>query len=327
MRNAFNLALPKSDQSLQNTHQDPQQPSANIPVPHKDLAELRQIIFITDGSVSNEESLMTQIKQNIGESRLFTVGIGSAPNSYFMLEAAKMGKGTFTYIGSTTQVQQKMLALLNKLKHPALTNIELFVGSTEFNNNSNIEIYPNTISDLYLGEPLVLSYRLDPINSELKFSDQNSQQLTLTGNYQNSLWSNNLELKGMGTQSGLNVLWAREKIAQLTRDKRSAAISKHASKASQDEYKSMITETALTHHLVSHYTSLVAVDVTPTKPQHLNAKSKRINNRTPAGATNNQKTLVGRLPQTATNAELKLLIGLILIGLSLCMRLLTKRKV
>ena len=59
---------------------------------------LRQVVFITDGSVSNEASLMQLIEQRLGDTRLFTVGIGSAPNSYFMTEAAEMGKGTFTYI-------------------------------------------------------------------------------------------------------------------------------------------------------------------------------------------------------------------------------------
>ncbi|MBL4631029.1 MAG: marine proteobacterial sortase target protein [Paraglaciecola sp.] len=85
-----------------------------------DSTILRQIIFITDGSVSNEESLMQLISSKLGLSRLFTVGIGNAPNSYFMSEAAKMGRGTFTYIGSVDQVQEKMLALLNKLQHPAI---------------------------------------------------------------------------------------------------------------------------------------------------------------------------------------------------------------
>ena len=123
---------------------------------------LRQIVFITDGSVGNEESLMQLISHKLGNSRLFTVGIGSAPNSYFMSEAAKMGRGTYTYIGSVDQVQQKMLALLTKLQHPAITDIELQLNASTLHSNSNqqLEFYPNVISDLYKGEPLVLSYRL-----------------------------------------------------------------------------------------------------------------------------------------------------------------------
>ena len=121
---------------------------------------LRQIIFITDGSVGNEESLMQLISNKLENSRLFTVGIGSAPNSYFMSEAAKMGRGTFTYIGSVDQVQEKMLDLLTKLQHPAITDIELQLNTSPLQSNRQLEFYPNVISDLYKGEPLVLSYRL-----------------------------------------------------------------------------------------------------------------------------------------------------------------------
>ena len=58
---------------------------------------LRQVVFITDGSVGNEDALFKLISDHLGPSRLFTVGIGSAPNSYFMRKAAQFGRGTFTY--------------------------------------------------------------------------------------------------------------------------------------------------------------------------------------------------------------------------------------
>lgn len=59
----------------------------------KDHERIRQVIFLTDGSVGNEENLLTTIDSRLGDSRLFTVGIGSAPNSYFMSRAAVMGRG------------------------------------------------------------------------------------------------------------------------------------------------------------------------------------------------------------------------------------------
>jgi Ca-activated chloride channel family protein len=64
-----------------------------------DESRLRQVIFLTDGEVGNEAELFAAIDRNIGRSRLFTVGIGSAPNAYFMSGAARAGRGTYTYIG------------------------------------------------------------------------------------------------------------------------------------------------------------------------------------------------------------------------------------
>ena len=54
---------------------------------------MRQVVFITDGSVGNEEALFSLIQQRLGSSRLFPVGIGSAPNSHFMAKAAEYGQG------------------------------------------------------------------------------------------------------------------------------------------------------------------------------------------------------------------------------------------
>ena len=42
---------------------------------------LRQVVFITDGSIGNEAQLFAAIERDLGRSRLFMVGIGSAPNA------------------------------------------------------------------------------------------------------------------------------------------------------------------------------------------------------------------------------------------------------
>ena len=61
---------------------------------------VRQVVFMTDGAVGNESALFDYIRRHLGKSRLFTVGIGSAPNGYFMKKAAAAGRGTYTYIGT-----------------------------------------------------------------------------------------------------------------------------------------------------------------------------------------------------------------------------------
>ena len=86
---------------------------------------VRQVVFLTDGSVSNEDQLFKHIAHTLGDSRLFTVGIGSAPNRYFMRRAADIGKGTYTFISSAHDVQPKMQQLFDKLAHPAMTNLAL----------------------------------------------------------------------------------------------------------------------------------------------------------------------------------------------------------
>ncbi|WP_416307144.1 marine proteobacterial sortase target protein [Neptunicella sp. SCSIO 80796] len=262
--------------------------------------ELRQVIFITDGSVGNEQALMQLIEQKLAHSRLFTVGIGSAPNSYFMTGAAQAGRGTFTYIGDVGQVRTKMQLLLDKLRFPALTDIELdFSAGTEF--------YPAHIPDLYLGEPVMVSFR----------SDNKLNKLNISGNRQQTPWAVQLPVTQGAESSGLDVLWARNKIAQLNRDRRHSE--------DRQGMNQQIEQTALQHHLVSEFTSLVAVDHTPVDLQQHGAHDRAVANHLPQGI-DAAEMMVGQLPQTATPASLNILTGILLLILICSWHLLTRRK-
>jgi len=93
--------------------------TAALMVPAKPVTQyLRQGIFLTDRAIGNEDQLFSGIGQNLGRSRLFTVGIGSAPNSHFMSRAASIGRGSFTYIGDLAQVSARMGELFAKLEPP-----------------------------------------------------------------------------------------------------------------------------------------------------------------------------------------------------------------
>ncbi|WJG09155.1 marine proteobacterial sortase target protein [Aliiglaciecola sp. LCG003] len=254
---------------------------------------IRQVIFITDGSVGNENQLFEYIHANLQKSRLFTVGIGSAPNSFFMTEAARMGKGTFSYIGSIDNVQQNMQQLFSKLTHPVLADLSM-------NFSTNVEVYPSNLPDLYKGEPVMVSYK-----SALPLDN-----LKLTGSLKHQFWQKSLSLQQSANQRGLDVLWARRKIAQLGRDR---VFGGEAEAINQQ-----IEHLAMAHHLVSEMTSLVAVDVTPTAldiSQDTTVKSHR-----PKG----QLHAVGSLPQTATSAQLQWMLGLLLLSMGICTVIFTK---
>ncbi len=92
------------------------------------------------------------------------------------------------------------------------------------------------------------------------------------------------------------VLWARAKIGALMDSGRKGA--------SEEEIRSAVLDVALTHHLVSKYTSLVAVDVAPAKPAGVAAPASAIPGNIPEGLTG-----FDQLPRTATPAPLLLLAG------------------
>jgi Ca-activated chloride channel family protein len=211
-------------------------------------ARLRQVIFLTDGSVGNEEALFRTIRERLGGSRLFTIGIGSAPNSHFMRQAAAEGRGTFTYIGSTTEVGDRMGALFRKLESPVLTDVRLELDAT-----TPVETLPERIPDLYAGEPVLVTLRAEML----------PLRAVLRGRIGDREWEQEVPLHRAREGAGLAVDWGRHKIAALVDTLRAGA--------REEDVRRAVLEVALAHHLVSRYTSLVAVDVTPVRPdgQHL----------------------------------------------------------
>ena len=245
---------------------------------------VRQVVFLTDGAVGNEDELFALIRERLDDRRLFIVGIGSAPNSHFLRKAAEFGRGTFTWIGDTREVQERMADLFRKLESPVLTDIALdWPGAAE--------AWPVRIPDLYAGEPLVVTAALADTEGEV----------VLRGRHGGRPWRASLPLAGNGMAAGVGALWARAKIEALS-DARIAG-------ANADHVRAEIVRVALEHHLVSKHTSLVAVDVTPTAPVDAAIRTTAIPGNLPHGQE--FEAIFGGLPQTATSASRDLAIALV----------------
>ena len=256
------------------------------PSPNENV--VRQVIFMTDGQVGNEQQLFSFIRAHLGRGRLFTVGIGSAPNSHFMRDAARFGRGTFTYIGSSNEVQEKMTALFQKLESPVLTNVELHFD------DPSVEMWPQRIPDLYSGEPVVVAVKFSrPAGRVVASAKRGGEQ-----------WNMEHRLQPVGDEeSGIAKLWARRKIEAL-------------SDSEGDAVRPQIVELALAHHLVSQFTSLVAVDHTPSGVPLQNCETRAV----PVNLPEGWGGVDGSLPGTATPAPLYMLIGIVLIAIAVAIK-------
>lgn len=270
---------------------------------------LNQLIFITDGSVGNEDELMQTIYQQLGQYRLFTVGIGSAPNAFFMSEAAAAGKGTFTFIGDINMVKPKMQRLLDKIKRPALTNIKLNIKDAQ--QAFGFEVYPSIIPDLYAGEPLIMSYRREIANSNassaLPFSVE-GEYLAKTEDGVNlpRKWSRQLPSVLTEREHGIHKYWARLKIKDLHQQLNMRGRFSDDYNIMKENIQEGITKVALSHHLVSQYTSLIAVDHSMSEFTYKgNMKNKKL-----------AQYAQAQLPQTATPSLLFALLGCALMIIS-----------
>jgi Ca-activated chloride channel family protein len=269
-------------------------PALAMALQHEDAAHgLRQIIFLTDGSIGNERELFKLIRKKLGNSRLFTIGIGSAPNSYFMRKAAEYGRGTFTYIGNTAEVLEKTSDLFMKLEQPALTDIRI-----ELPSDLELEMLPQRIPDLYAGEPLLVAFH----GAELP------DWVGVHGQLGAQPWSSRVTLDGGQQGAALAPEWGRRKIAELMTRLHDAETDDTRQTLRED-----VVSTALTYHLVSQYTSLVAVDMTPARKQNELIKRHTLKTNLPKGWSYDH---VFGLPQTATSAPMHLMAGLLLLLLA-----------
>ena len=253
-----------------------------------DHQRIRQVIFLTDGSVGNESQLLSLITDRLGDSRLFTVGIGSAPNSYFMSRAATMGRGSFTHIGKSSEVQERMVALFEKLEYPAITDLSVKTASGQV-----LELYPDPIPDLYHGEPLLVSMRLP----------EKTGNFLVSGRRGSEIWQQELSSAKLAGRPGIAALWARKKIR--------AHMDSLAFGADEEEVREQVLATALQHHLLSRYTSLVAIEKRVSRPGEKDMQKSNLKSNLPAGWQMDK--IFGGTARTATPAALETVLGLLLL--------------
>jgi len=257
---------------------------------------MRQVVFITDGAVGNETELMQQVAHDLGNSRMFTVAIGHAPNSWFMRKTAEIGRGSYVHIAKPEEVAEQMSALWGRIQLPALTDICVEWGEAA-------EYYPEVIPDLYAGEPLWLLARLP----------SEPTMIGLCGTLNGSPW--NLDVNGWDAAStdpgedNLAKLWARKKIESLEdslmfgADRELTALE--------------ITGIALDYGLLTRHTSLVAVDKTPRRSTAEALARTDIPGLLPKGSS----IQLAGYPKTATGWPAQLLLSLFVLILATSMLL------
>ena len=263
--------------------------------------KLDMIIFLTDGSVGNEHEIIRAVDKYLGKTRLFSVGIGSAPNSYVLEEASKRGRGTFTYIGDLSQVSAKMSELFSKIESPVITDMHL-------NLSAKTETYPNPLPDLFKNEPVIVFGKIE---------DKGDQSAILTGRINNEVVSLDIPIFfSSGVKNpAISTLWARAKIKNKMND---FILGNAASKKE-------IIDLAIDFNIMSKFTSFVAVEQKIVNPSGKSLASA-LPTELPDGWNfdkvfgKNSPMTLSALPHTATNKPFYLLIGLLLISLSVLVR-------
>ena len=59
------------------------------------------MIFLTDGYIGNEVTVLELVHRTLGEARLFAFGVGAGVNRYLLDELGRVGRGFTRYFDPT----------------------------------------------------------------------------------------------------------------------------------------------------------------------------------------------------------------------------------
>lgn len=236
MHVAFDLALEQSDGNIW---------------------KARIVVIMTDGDVWNEDQVLNLLTEKLWNNKVFVFWVDTASNTYLLDKIAEVWKWKSIYAYSSEELDEKVNEFYESFRYPLLTDIEVDRWDARVDN-----VLPRIIPDLYAGQPLRLVWQFEQTWESLvtisgkQWSFDFSKELTLVFPEDNK----NDALK--------SYRW-REKIDEMYKDRR-FEIGKESRDGRNTEYrdqsradfKQEITDLWINYHILTEYTSFVAVDHT-----------------------------------------------------------------
>lgn len=206
----------------------------------------RYVFFLTDGYVGGDDaifrgtkSLVSSLEERGQRARVFGVGVGSSVNRGLIEGISRLGKGVSTYIGTREDPARAVNQVYRYIDRAVLTEVRPDLADAGAS-----EMYPAAIPDLFASHPVILHgrYRKVPEGRVVVRGKVGGNAIEIPV----EVW------RDAGAGAGvLGRLWARAKVASLEEE----LWAKGAAEAEKG-----ITDLGLSFHLVTRYTSLIAVD-------------------------------------------------------------------
>jgi Ca-activated chloride channel family protein len=240
---------------------------------------IRLVYFLTDGFVGNDDMIVSAARGNLGANRIFSVGIGSAPNRSLLNQIAAVGRGFASYLNLTDPAADLAEDLVRRTGFPYLTDVQI-----DWNGLAVGSVTPRALPDVYAGMPLVVSG---------VYTRPGRARITVSATTAGRRVQIPVEvaLPDRVDAEPIAALWARKRVDELLFV---------AGDRVTGETVSQITDLGLKFHMVTDYTSFVAVDRTRIVAQ--DGASRIIEQPALAPAGVNLETAIGPPAQTASSA-------------------------
>ncbi len=196
---------------------------------------VRVIYFLTDGDVGNDDAIVNGASSLLGGNRIFTIGVGSAPNRSLLDRLARTGRGYASYLAPRESPTELATTLVARSAYPYLTDLKL-----DWNGLDVDGVTPAVMPDVYAGQPIVISGR---------YHRAGTARVTIHARTAGRVIDLPIDVTLPEARAfpPAEALWARRQIEELE-------------VPGVDDRHLQIQELGLRFHLVTAYTSFVAVD-------------------------------------------------------------------
>ncbi len=216
-----------------------------------DEAYHRYVLFLTDGFVGNESQIASKVSAFVHnntaggrKARVFGLGIGSSTNRSLIESLSTAGDGLSHYIVSRKDLPTAVDKVFRTIDSPIMTDVTVTFkvpGVHDLTLNGPTTLFASRAMTVY-GR-----YRWPAKGKVIVKGQVGGRPVTL---------SKAIKLPGYEkSNSALGTLWARARIGALER-----SLWDGLQQREVQQIIEKITQTALNHHLVTAYTSFVAVD-------------------------------------------------------------------
>jgi Ca-activated chloride channel homolog len=246
----------------------------------------RSIVVVTDGYVSVETEAFDLIRDNLGNANVFAFGIGSSVNRYIIEGMAHVGQGEPFIVTNDNEAEARAEDLRRYIQSPVLTKASLASNGFDIH-----DVEPPGIPDVLAERPVIVFG---------KWRGERKGKLALQGIAGDGKFEKIFDVAktpASKDNAALRYLWARSRIARL------------------DDYQHLrddpdrvkeITALGLQYHLLTNYTSFIAVDQVVRNPRPGDSQTVRQPLPLPQGVSD---LAVGGSVPTSPEPEFFALIG------------------
>jgi Ca-activated chloride channel family protein len=209
-------------------------------IPKQCVESSRSIVIVTDGYISVEPEVFDLIARTLSDANVFAFGIGSGVNRLLIEGMAHIGRGEAFIVTKPEFAHIAAKRFRKYIDRPLLSNIQI-----AFENFDAYDVVPASIPDLMAERPIYIFG---------KYRGRAQGNIKITGSLSEATFTRTMGLKAHQADTShhaLRHLWAREKI-RWNQD-----FNQLAANPSRVEE---ITHLGLKYHLLTDYTSFVAID-------------------------------------------------------------------